>query len=43
VAERVPYYGVHDRRGDHAGRPGAVLPATGASALYASLRRPALR
>ena len=40
VAERVPYYGVHDRR---AGGMGGVLPATGGEALYASLRRPALR
>ena len=40
VAERVPYYGVYDRL--HGGR-GAWLPATGAEALYASLRRPAPR
>lgn len=44
VAERVPYYGVHDRRTAADARTAeGVLPAQGASALYASLRRPTLR
>lgn len=43
VAERVPYYGVHARAQAGAVPRGAVQPAAGASALYASLRRPTLR
>lgn len=40
VAEREPYYGVHDRRQPHVA---GVMAATDPHRLYASMRRPMLR
>jgi cyclic pyranopterin phosphate synthase len=41
VAEREPYYGVHDRK--LGGVIAGVLPADDPQHLYATLRRPAVR
>jgi cyclic pyranopterin phosphate synthase len=41
VAEREPYYGVHDRK--LGGAIAGVLPADDPQHLYATLRRPAVR